>query len=279
MSSLSFMPQYQAPSSWWEHVPVAQWLIEKQKPDVVVELGTHYGVSFFSMCEAAAISAPDCFLYAIDTWKGDSQAGNYNESVYNMVNAHHHLCHKQRSRLVRSTFMEAAEHFPECSIDLLHIDGLHTYSAVKEDFDTWLPKMKENGTILFHDWNVREGDFGVWRLWEEVKADSRFSCVEIANGHGLGIATLSAAVPSWHEALRVELPYLTCKGALLDQLSILREQLEEVERQLDISERHAFNLESKVSEQKESIELLASRLNQSIRIFDWPQRIKRKLGL
>jgi hypothetical protein len=37
-------PAYIAPSAWWEHVPIAHWLIAKLKPQTVVELGTHYGV-------------------------------------------------------------------------------------------------------------------------------------------------------------------------------------------------------------------------------------------
>ena len=64
--------------------------------------------------------------------------------------------HIQRSALLRCTFREASMYFSERSIDMIHIDGLHTYEAVKEDYDTWNPKLKEEGTLLFHDCNVRE---------------------------------------------------------------------------------------------------------------------------
>ncbi len=36
-------------------------------------------------------------------------------------------------------------------IDLLFIDGDHTYDAVKKDFEDWLPFVKKGGHILFHD--------------------------------------------------------------------------------------------------------------------------------
>ena len=55
-----------------EHVPVAHLLIEKIRPDIVVELGTHYGVSYFSFCEAAENYSPVTRVYA-DTWEGDEQ--------------------------------------------------------------------------------------------------------------------------------------------------------------------------------------------------------------
>ena len=62
--SLTLIPDYIGPSTWWQHVPIAHWLIEHLKPEKVVELGTHFGVSFFGFCEAASIYSPKTWIYA-----------------------------------------------------------------------------------------------------------------------------------------------------------------------------------------------------------------------
>lgn len=219
---LSLLPKYIAPSAWWEHVPIAHWLIAELRPGSVVELGTHYGVSFFAFCEAAEYFSPNTFIYAVDTWKGDEHSGAYGEEVYMRVNSHWQKFHKARSRLVRSTFDDAAKHFQYQSIDLLHIDGLHTYEAVSHDFNTWLPLLSPGGSILFHDINVRERDFGVFQVWNELKQLPNFQCVEVLNGHGLGIATYSANTPSWHVKFMDLIEVLTSKGSLLDELALLK---------------------------------------------------------
>ena len=179
IKSLELMPKYFAPSAWWEHVPIAHWLVDNIKPEKIVELGSHYGVSFFSFCEAAERFSPDTYIYAIDTWEGDEQAGYYNNDVYKMVSENWSRRHSQRSSLIREKFENACRYFEDESLDLIHIDGLHTYEAVKNDFEMWGGKLKKQGTLLFHDFNVREKDFGVWQLWEEIKKNDTYKCFEI----------------------------------------------------------------------------------------------------
>ena len=87
--------------------------------------------------------------------------------------------------MIRSTFDDASNYFSDKTIDIIHIDGLHTYDAVN-DYLVWNKKLKNGGTILFHDWNVRTGDFGVWKLWDEIKNDNQYHYIEIPSGYGLG---------------------------------------------------------------------------------------------
>ena len=143
LKGLDVKSEYSASSSWWEHVPVAHWLVANIEPSTIVELGTHYGVSFFAFCEAAKQYNLDTFIYAIDTWEGDTQAGLYGEEVYQKVKKHQTQYFRQRSEMIRGTFDNASENFGECSIDILHIDGLHSYEAVSNDYNTWKEKVKE----------------------------------------------------------------------------------------------------------------------------------------
>jgi predicted O-methyltransferase YrrM len=172
-------------SAWLEHGAFAQWIVSEFKPRVLVELGTHNGFSYFCFCQAIQSANLSCSTYAIDTWLGDEHAGFYSEETFQKVRLHNSQYYSNFSTLIRSTFHKALEGFTNSTIDLLHIDGLHTYEAVKEDFENWLPKMTDIGLVMFHDINVRERNFGVFRLWEELKMN--YKSFEFRHGHGLGI--------------------------------------------------------------------------------------------
>lgn len=192
-------PQYLGASAWTEHAPFAFWLTNELAPRRFVELGTHAGFSYFAFCQAIQAAGMETTCYAIDTWQGDEHAGTYDESVFEAVNSHNNRYYATFSRLVRSTFDEALPHFEDGSIDLLHVDGRHFYADVKYDFESWIPKLSSRAVVLFHDTNVRERNFGVFKYWAELSENH--SQFEFFHGHGLGILGYGTDLPETIRAL------------------------------------------------------------------------------
>lgn len=263
-SVASFTPDsLQSPDSWVGHLPFAAWVIKEVAPKIFVELGTHSGNSYFSFCQSVAENNLATKCYAVDTWQGDEHAGQYNENIFTDVSAHNQQHYAGFSRLLRMTFDAAADYFGDESIELLHIDGLHTYEAVYHDFETWLPKLAPGAVVLFHDTNVRERNFGVWKLWEELQV--RYpNNIEFVHSHGLGVLQLNNAADD--KILGWLQPNSPEKQCLINYFAALGS------RQLDRFEsielkQHAYNLGQLVVERDGQIGALTrivSDLNKQI---------------
>jgi hypothetical protein len=133
----------------------------------------------------------------VDTWRGDAHTQEYDEGVWNEVKAHNDANYAEFSTLHRMLFEEALARFEPESIDLLHIDGYHTYEAVRGDFENWYPKVRPGGIVLFHDVAARLLDFGAWRFWNELMSTHETFWFK----HGFGLGVLRKPGPARESAL------------------------------------------------------------------------------
>lgn len=180
-------------SAWLEHAPFGFWIVDVLRPRTIVELGVHGGFSYSVFCQAVQRLHLSARCFAIDTWRGDEHAGYYGDDVYAAVCSHNRR-YDSFSRLIRSDFSDACGEFADGSIDLLHIDGCHSYAAVRRDFETWRPKLSKRGVMLFHDTAEYARGFGVHRLWEELRL--RYPSFEFRHGHGLGVLGIGEKLPA-----------------------------------------------------------------------------------
>jgi hypothetical protein len=175
------------PSAWIGHAPFLKFLVREQKPRLFVELGVHNGFSYFVGCQSIQECQLNSKAFAVDHWLGDSQAGFFDDSVFQGVKTLNQK-YSSFSTLLKMSFDEALDQFENSSIDLLHIDGFHSYESAKRDFESWLPKMSSSAIILLHDIHVRRNTFGVYLFWKELKRNYR--TIEFVGSHGLGVVFL-----------------------------------------------------------------------------------------
>jgi len=177
-------------SPWAGHRNFAYDYIANIKPGLVVELGTHYGSSFFAFLQAVEDGfSPLTKLYGIDAWSAvpgnEWTTKEYEIDIYEIF-LNTLKAYNSKAYHIKKIFRHALNDFIDESIDLLHIDGTHTYEAVKHDYESWLPKLKNDAVIFFHDISKTSylHEDSAPKFWLELKSEYK---LEFDYCYGLGI--------------------------------------------------------------------------------------------
>jgi hypothetical protein len=124
---------------------------------------------------------------------------NYSDTVHGFATAYGGVGHWQDDagdqfaplglgERIRVHVMRSAEFFDQCDItfDYVYLDGDHSYSGCKYDFEQALARAENGALIVMHDVAVTAPDFGVKQVFEEL-ADEVYGKVLVPSWPGLGL--------------------------------------------------------------------------------------------
>lgn len=138
----------------------------------VAEIGSWTGGSAYTMQKAARKIGNPIKFFFIDPWrygpgecapvltvmaKGRDIRGEFDKRLFGF---------KGKYTPIQKESVPASAGFSLNSLDMVFIDGDHSYEGVKADIEAWLPKVKPGGVICGHDYNRDE--YGVTRAVDEL---------------------------------------------------------------------------------------------------------------
>ena len=171
------------------------WLLEKHQPKYICEIGSARGGTLALFCQIAAANAR---LLAIDI---DFTNSRVKALKHFAVKPQEITCIAGDSK-ASETLRQVEEWLGENKLDFLFVDGDHTKQGVTNDFNNFLPYMRDGGIIGFHDIvpdsKMRNGiessaDVGqVPEFWSELKEhySNTLELIEDLEQDGYGIGVL-----------------------------------------------------------------------------------------
>lgn len=121
-----------------------------EKANIIVEIGVFEG---YNTREFGKHSPSDANIYAIDPFFKGSFGINYGKIMAKKEWARTGV--SKKIKIIEGFSWDVIDKIPN-NIDLLFIDGDHSFDGVKKDFDLYANKMSKNGVIALHDARVFE---------------------------------------------------------------------------------------------------------------------------
>lgn len=182
------VPAYQAPGEFG-----ALWAHAAGRPHrTVVEIGSLFGGTLWGWLH----------LPKVDTVVSVDQVTDWapiREKVLTARSQWTSWPGAERLRIVEgnSQAPEAIEAAGVTSIDVLFIDGDHSYDGVKADFELWSPLVRPGGVVAFHDTVPTEWahEPGVVQLVNELKWHRKLASVEWFTPAEGGVGVTAFEVP------------------------------------------------------------------------------------
>lgn len=133
-------------------------------------------------------------LFMVDSWKADEASEDYKETqdfMASMTQAQHDRAMEcailrtefadERTVVLRGKSTDVSEGFEDDKLDLVFIDGDHSYTGSKSDIYAWRNKVKPGGWLGGHDYRT-DLPFGVKDAVDEFVADGRLD-LELGKNH------------------------------------------------------------------------------------------------
>jgi O-antigen biosynthesis protein len=135
------------PSTWWSHVPFAFWLVAQCKPRLLIELGTHDGVSYTAFCEAVSRLKIQTQCYAVNDSRFEDKDinGDILELEFEEV---HSRRYDAFSHILRQSFASVVSGVGDHTIDLLHVAMVNPDETLLQDFDQYRLKFSDRAVVI-----------------------------------------------------------------------------------------------------------------------------------
>lgn len=140
-------------------------------PQVYVEIGSYTGGSLYCFAGACMEKAKVIAIDDNGAWEQAKRGDRLSRTVDELKKSGYDaslIWGDSRSRAVMDRLNEILAEDP---IDVLFIDGAHSYEGFRSDFANYAPLVRRGGIIGCHDIYPRQ--VGVWRAWEEIKRGHR----------------------------------------------------------------------------------------------------------